>query len=889
MTSDVAKTDKVYSSRYRARQRLYRRKVKPAKIDNPLAIPADPALVIKGYTKPELRERLKNEVMAGSDGGKPGQWSARKAQLLAQKYESAGGGYTGRKTDAQKSLSRWTDEKWRTSDGKDAIREGGTRRYLPDAAWDRLTDAEKAATNRKKIEGSRKGEQFVPNTAKAKEARREEMRKQLRTSVEKAHDGDKDGLVNDGKPTERPYNPATDTPRPKPKKIPPPPSAFLTPSGVSQRPKMPSGIVPKLSPRPAVREKKVSYIAPTIVERTYKPQLGNGKPDPGEIVSARVYWRDEETGKELSKVRPVLILGPVKGKPGVMAAIEFNSYKQKDNAGLRRTTHIPVPSYSGDRGIQSLANISRIVEIWPEDFDHELDGADEVFADNAWKAANIYHASKRGGLRKSILRKSIRSMLRGAVGRAGKGYAADKLRGGARIAQSMTAAERSARTKAGWQHRQRAKYTPKVSGGFRGGGLKPKGDFGRFYERPVGSMLEAARDEKRQKLRRRAAGQYGRTPEFKTGRTALDDAYANPLGAYREGKQKKVAAVQQRDAERQKMREEYLDRRGLFERGEASRARQAQYAARRKEIIEAKKKEAERQKQQEDRAARRAGIRDRLGTAAKDVFSQTEMARGYAAGKQEKERRDKQRSERRQARKDMFNFIRTGDESIIDRYIPEDALKDAQQRAEDAAKAREAEEDRIRNAPREEALRRAKSREKQKYYRNKREKLIQQKEREKARDKDREERAAERQQRAADRQKKIEESSVIQEARAKEKEKREADRKQREAEREKRSAERAKTADERKARQEEIDRQKSEKVKRDAEYQSRRMEIMEQREKDRQADREERKAKQEAREKEREKKAASKAAPAPEEPPAPEPTPAPKPKPKSKPKPKKAL
>jgi len=44
------------------------------------------------YTKPKLREKLKAKIMAGSKGGKPGQWSARKAQLLAQEYKSAGGG-----------------------------------------------------------------------------------------------------------------------------------------------------------------------------------------------------------------------------------------------------------------------------------------------------------------------------------------------------------------------------------------------------------------------------------------------------------------------------------------------------------------------------------------------------------------------------------------------------------------------------------------------------------------------------------------------------------------------------------------------------------------------------------------------------------------------------
>ena len=45
------------------------------------------------YTKPGMRKRLFKKIMAGSRGGKPGQWSARKAQLLAKEYEAAGGGY----------------------------------------------------------------------------------------------------------------------------------------------------------------------------------------------------------------------------------------------------------------------------------------------------------------------------------------------------------------------------------------------------------------------------------------------------------------------------------------------------------------------------------------------------------------------------------------------------------------------------------------------------------------------------------------------------------------------------------------------------------------------------------------------------------------------------
>ena len=45
------------------------------------------------YTKPAMRKRLFNKIKAGGKGGKPGQWSARKAQMLAKQYKAAGGGY----------------------------------------------------------------------------------------------------------------------------------------------------------------------------------------------------------------------------------------------------------------------------------------------------------------------------------------------------------------------------------------------------------------------------------------------------------------------------------------------------------------------------------------------------------------------------------------------------------------------------------------------------------------------------------------------------------------------------------------------------------------------------------------------------------------------------
>ena len=45
------------------------------------------------YTKPTMRKRLFNKIKAGTKGGKAGQWSARKAQMLAKQYKSKGGGY----------------------------------------------------------------------------------------------------------------------------------------------------------------------------------------------------------------------------------------------------------------------------------------------------------------------------------------------------------------------------------------------------------------------------------------------------------------------------------------------------------------------------------------------------------------------------------------------------------------------------------------------------------------------------------------------------------------------------------------------------------------------------------------------------------------------------
>ena len=97
--------------------------------------------------------------MASSKGGKSGQWSARKAQLLAQRYKAAGGGYTGGKSKTQKSLSSWTKQKWRTKSGKPSSKTG--ERYLPEKAIKSLSSKEYAATTKAKRAGTKAGKQFV--------------------------------------------------------------------------------------------------------------------------------------------------------------------------------------------------------------------------------------------------------------------------------------------------------------------------------------------------------------------------------------------------------------------------------------------------------------------------------------------------------------------------------------------------------------------------------------------------------------------------------------------------------------------------------------------------------------------------------------------------------
>lgn len=107
-------------------------------------------------TDPKLWEEVKKEVTEGDKGGKPGQWSARKAQMAVQEYKHEGGGYEGRKTE-DNHLVQWEKEDWGTKSGKPSGKTG--ERYLPKEARRKLTPAEYKRTSDKKRRDTRKGRQ----------------------------------------------------------------------------------------------------------------------------------------------------------------------------------------------------------------------------------------------------------------------------------------------------------------------------------------------------------------------------------------------------------------------------------------------------------------------------------------------------------------------------------------------------------------------------------------------------------------------------------------------------------------------------------------------------------------------------------------------------------
>tara|TARA_B100000941_G_scaffold29622_1_gene17518 strand:- start:895 stop:2466 length:1572 start_codon:yes stop_codon:yes gene_type:complete len=131
----------------------------------------------------KLWRRIQQKYYKSNKGGKPGQWSARKAQLAVQEYKKKGGKYVGnnrKKTD----LHKWTKEDWGTRSGKNSIqgKKATGERYLPRKAREALTKKEYKRTTAAKRRGIKKGKQFVRQPKKiakktAKYRRRKKVKK----------------------------------------------------------------------------------------------------------------------------------------------------------------------------------------------------------------------------------------------------------------------------------------------------------------------------------------------------------------------------------------------------------------------------------------------------------------------------------------------------------------------------------------------------------------------------------------------------------------------------------------------------------------------------------------------------------------------------------------
>ncbi len=113
-------------------------------------------------TDPKLWDAVKDKVTCGDKGGKPGQWSARKAQIAVAEYKREGGGYAGAKS-VDNHLTQWTHEDWGTKSGGESLETG--ERYLPKKVRAALSNDEYAATTRKKRADLEAGKQFSAQPA----------------------------------------------------------------------------------------------------------------------------------------------------------------------------------------------------------------------------------------------------------------------------------------------------------------------------------------------------------------------------------------------------------------------------------------------------------------------------------------------------------------------------------------------------------------------------------------------------------------------------------------------------------------------------------------------------------------------------------------------------
>ena len=118
-----------------------------------------------GRSNPKLWESAKKTAVSRMGGH-----SARAMQLAAKIYKDRGGKYSGSKTTAQKSMTKWTKQDWGTKSGKNSIRgkKATGERYLPKATLKKLTVAQYAATTKKKRADLAKGKKVSQQPKKVK-------------------------------------------------------------------------------------------------------------------------------------------------------------------------------------------------------------------------------------------------------------------------------------------------------------------------------------------------------------------------------------------------------------------------------------------------------------------------------------------------------------------------------------------------------------------------------------------------------------------------------------------------------------------------------------------------------------------------------------------------
>jgi hypothetical protein len=119
-----------------------------------------------GRANPKKWEKAKKDAVARM-GGKH---SARAMQLAAKLYRERGGTYTGGKDAGQKSMTKWTKQKWRTKSGKPSVRGPNAtgERYLPTKAINRMSDSRYKASSAKKRKDTKAGKQYSSQPKKRK-------------------------------------------------------------------------------------------------------------------------------------------------------------------------------------------------------------------------------------------------------------------------------------------------------------------------------------------------------------------------------------------------------------------------------------------------------------------------------------------------------------------------------------------------------------------------------------------------------------------------------------------------------------------------------------------------------------------------------------------------